>query len=161
MRIAGKILFIGLLLTGFALRGYAAASGNEKGDKEGFREQHEKMTDEMTKDLGLSDEQVRKIKDLRKANMEKNKDIRAKMTAKKEDMAAELNKTESDQAKIDEIVGDITELYRQKTRERVEDVQEMKKVLTPEQFGLLNKRMKEKREEFRKKMKWGQEAQEE
>jgi Spy/CpxP family protein refolding chaperone len=156
-----KVMLTAILLLGFGLMGYAEPPGDEKEAGEGFREKHEKMMDEIARDLGLSDEQLGKIKDLRKANMEKNKDIRAKMTAKKEEMAAELNKPESDQAKIDAIVGDITALYREKTQNRVADVQEMKKVLTPEQFTLLNSKMKEKREEFRKKMKWGKEAEEE
>lgn len=148
-RIMGMVLATSLFL---ALPVYA---GEEDGNKS--EERGAKMMEKMTADLGLSQEQQDQMKAMREANKERSKALKDKIRGIREAMKTEINKLDTDMAKVNAYVEQLAALYKEKMNQRIEGILGMKKVLTPEQFGKLNAKMEEKRKEWQKKSKHGDE----
>lgn len=112
-----------------------------------------KMMEKMTADLGLSQAQQDQMKALREAGEEKSKALKDKIRGIREAMRTEINKLDTDMAKVNAYVEQLSVLYKEKMNQRIEGILGMKKVLTPEQFGELNAKMEEKRKEWQTKFK--------
>lgn len=144
MRIIGAFLAASLLLVTPAYAG-----GDKPGCKPG--EKGAGMMEKMTADLGLTQAQKDQMKALREGQKEKAKELKDKSHGVKEAMRSELNKPDTDMAKVNGYVGELADLYKQRTQQRVDGILAMKKVLTPEQFQELNEKMKQKMESWKKK----------
>lgn len=107
----------------------------------GMHDKKGKMMDAVMEEIGLTEEQQSKLAGLRESQKEGSRAIRSEMRAKHEEMKNELDKPVSDNKKVEQLVNDMTDLYRQKTNNRVKGVLDIKSVLTPEQFQLLNEKM--------------------
>ncbi len=98
--------------------------------------------DKMMEELGITAEQKNQLKTMREGNKETYKNLKTQMNAKHEAMREELGKDQVDKSKVDAIINDIGELYKQKMQGRVDKVLGMKSVLTPEQNAAMKEKMK-------------------
>lgn len=148
VRINMRIIWVFLAAALFLSMPAYAGEGQGPGGKPG--ERGEKMMQKMTEDLGLTAEQQAQMKAQRESQKGKMEASFARTKEIKDAMRAELDKAETDAAKVKAYVDQLTDLYRQKLEQRVESVQGMKKILTPEQFSKLVEKMKAKKAEWEK-----------
>jgi len=104
--------------------------GSQRGKQGG---QEAKMQGMMS-ELGLTPEQQEALKAQRKAKRERMKYMRETLHAKRLELREELEKTDSDQAKIDSIASELKDIMSQQVERRIQDIMEVKAILTPEQF---------------------------
>ncbi len=154
----GMIKFISgpaLVIAAMLMAGSPVYAGDFCGGDEGgkhFRGKGDRM-EKLVSELGLTDEQ----RDSLKADMEKNREramaMREEIKAKREELRAELDKAEVDRGKVDGIVDNLTNLYKEGMDQRVESILSMKQILTPEQFQKLQQKKEEHMKNMRDKMK--------
>ncbi len=101
------------------------------------------MKAEMKKELGLTAEQDKQLKDGRDAHRAEAKALHDAMRAKKDELTAALAKPGATKAQVEPIVNELKALQAQMTDKRVDGIFAVKAVLTPEQFAKLEN-MKEK-----------------
>ena len=144
-----SVCVVAVVLGGITVR--AEAFGFGEGKSGGMHEKKGEKMDELMQEIGLTAEQQEKIRALKGEHKEKGEEVMSQLKTKKIELRDELNKPESDNARIQKIVNEAADLYKKKTELNVESVLGMKKVLTPEQFELLNEKM-EIRKEVRKQL---------
>ena len=103
------------------------------------------------KDLNLTHEQQEKMKQHREANQEKKKQLRELMQAKRAELKAEIGKPALDSAKVYALASEIKSLFGQMLDLRIEGLLFMKQTLTPEQFEKFQKKINERKSEWREK----------
>lgn len=108
--------------------------------------------DKMAKELNLTDKQKEQIEAHRKQNMDEMKQIRKQLGEKNRALREELGKQDSDKAKIDQLTADLKELHGKQIQSMVDRVNEMKQILTPEQYKKMGELMDSKMEKTKKKM---------
>ncbi len=91
-------------------------------------------------ELGITAEQQVKLDEARDRNMTAARGIMEKLRAKQLELRDELNKPVSADAQVKGLIGEITDLFKQNTELNVQNVLDIKKILTPEQFQKLNSR---------------------
>jgi len=146
-----KILLIYTMITMVSFnapQSLAREMSEEDGGHYGAKK--EGKMDKIMQELGLTDEQKEKLKEMKDAQRESGKEIRAQQREKREEMRKELEKTEPDLTKINKLIDEMAELDKQKTKNRVQGILDMKKVLTPEQYKALNEKFHEKMKEKKK-----------
>lgn len=144
MRIIGVFLAVSMLA---AMPAYAG--GNRPECKPG--EKGDRMMAKMTADLGLTQAQQDQMKALHEGQRERAKALRDKSRSVRDAMRGELDRADTDMVKVNGYVDELAGIFKEKTKQRVDGILAMKKVLTPEQFQKLNEKMKEKMEHMRKK----------
>lgn len=97
--------------------------------------------EEMVKELGLTEEQQKKIEEHKKTMMEKAKALREEIQQKKEAIGAELQKEQLDMEKINVLQAEIKALIAQREDGRLKGILEMREILTLEQFQKLHEKM--------------------
>jgi Spy/CpxP family protein refolding chaperone len=144
----------------FSNAAYADRGGSEcdsdggRGGREsmGRHEGKGKAMDEAMQEIGITADQQKKIKKLKDKHKGQAQKVRSQMKAKKEAIRNELNKPDSNDKKIRGLVDESTDLYRRQTELRIEGIRDIKNVLTPEQFEILQRKLEIKKE-VRKQMK--------
>jgi len=149
-----KLVLVSMFMVAVATSGMVAkaeAFGFDRDKTEGMHEKRGEKMDDLMREIGLTREQQERIKALKEEYREKGEDLREQLKTKRIGLRDELNKPQSDKAVLRKLVDETADLYRKRTEFRVEGVLEMKKVLTPGQFELLNEKM-EIRKEVRRQL---------
>ncbi|MBF0484782.1 MAG: Spy/CpxP family protein refolding chaperone [Candidatus Omnitrophica bacterium] len=110
-----------------------------------------KHFDEMKKELGLSEEQIKALDANREAKKTEIKALHEKMKTAQKELKIELDKPVSDEAKIKNAEEQLKQAFTEMTEHRVKAILEIKKILTPEQFEKFTKNMEEKKEQWKNK----------
>ena len=113
--------------------------GFEQGMKFGDRQMAR-----MDKQLNLTYEQKKHIKDHREQHKSTMQSIMKRSMDKRKELMQEIQKSETNQSKIDLLMKDLNELEAKINQEMINGILEMKKVLTPEQFNKMNKMMEKR-----------------
>lgn len=87
--------------------------------------------------LGLTDEQVKKLTELRKEHLSKVSKLAAELAAKKAELRALWLSPKPDEKRIRELTEQIAKLKGELATERVNYQLEVRKILTPEQLSKL------------------------
>ncbi len=103
------------------------------------------------KKLGLSPEQQAQMKAVRESFRAKQQALRGQIKAKHEALRQELDSNTPDRTKAEAILKDINSLQAQIGSNRIEEIFQIRAILTPEQF----KKLKEFREKRRTNMQEG------
>jgi Spy/CpxP family protein refolding chaperone len=102
-----------------------------------------------TSKLGLSSEQRRQFRELRRPHRNKIKDIRQEARLKRGELLEELSREDPDMERVKALVQEISSIQASLEMEMVQRMVEFKKVLNPEQrerfFRKFNNRMHHKR----------------
>lgn len=133
-------------------RGWGPGEGEGPGGPEGngkFEEKMQKKMDKMLSDLGLSEEQLKQIKEQHGVQKDAQKKIFSQLREKREALKQAIDAPETDRARIDTLVGEMSTLMTEKMKTRVEAELSLKKILTPEQYT----RLRAKKEEMFKEVK--------
>jgi Spy/CpxP family protein refolding chaperone len=122
-----------LFLSAAALR--VPAFGEEKrGSDKKWEEKREERGKKMAKELGLSADQEKQLKDSRKAHREKGEELRKEMQGKREAMKAELEKPSLDMSRINSLQAEIKDLQGKMDDNRLDGILQVRKILTADQF---------------------------
>ncbi|MBF0494065.1 MAG: Spy/CpxP family protein refolding chaperone [Candidatus Omnitrophica bacterium] len=103
----------------------------------------DKKMDKIMDEIGVTDEQKKQLKEMRETQKETGKEIFKSIREKRDAIREELNKPETDENKINALIEEETALSKAKAQHMVQGVLAMKKILTPEQFQLLDKKFQE------------------
>jgi Spy/CpxP family protein refolding chaperone len=122
--------------------------GEHRGGK-GKGDGKDKHFEEMSKGLGLSNEQKDALLKHREATKPKMEELREKSHAARQALMAEIDKTTPDKERISSIVAQMEELAGEKVQAMVDRMLFMKQVLTPEQSAKMREIMEKKKEEFK------------
>jgi Spy/CpxP family protein refolding chaperone len=145
-----KIIFLGVCA--LLLVPAAAYAGSHKA-KEGRPDHHRsgRIMEEVIQELGLSQEQQEKIKELKEAMYEDAKDARAEKKQKYYAMKKELDKVDTDRATVDALIEELVGFERKKLQSRAQHVLAIKEVLSRAQFEALQHKL-EIKEEVKKEL---------
>jgi periplasmic protein CpxP/Spy len=111
----------------------AEAGGKGLSDKR-WEERREKHHKKMAKELGLSADQEKQLRESRKSHREAGEELRKGMKEKREAMKAELEKPELDMTRINTIQTEIKDLQGKMDDNRLDGILQVRKILTPDQF---------------------------
>ena len=95
--------------------------------------------------LNLTAEQQQKLEDLRYQHRKDLADLRRDMELKRLNLERELDKDAPDPAVVDRLLDEQTALRGRMNKARVHQIQDMKTILTPEQWSKVRDRMRERR----------------
>ena len=98
------------------------------------------------KDLGLTKEQETKLQDLRYAHRKKTADLRHDLELKRLDVRRELERDQPDAAAIDRLLDESAAMRGRLSKERIHNILDIRKVLTPEQWEKAKSRLLERME---------------
>jgi Spy/CpxP family protein refolding chaperone len=138
-----SILKIKALLTSDqfeTLHSFDRVERREKKRKEswiGKRGKEREMINDHIKSLNLTSEQRGQIEAQRVQAREKMRDLRESLMGKRRELRRELEKSDSDRKKLDSTIAEVKDLHMQITDQRVNNVLQMKGILTNEQFKML------------------------
>lgn len=133
-----KILFAAVLMTGMLMGPQVYAdegTGKSMGKWGQWGEWREKKTQEIYNQLGLTDEQKKKLEENKLNNKDQRKSLYEKARDFKASLRQELMKPALDMNKINEIQAQIKANQAQITDDRFNSVLEVRKILTSEQFS--------------------------
>ncbi len=94
------------------------------------------------KRLGLSEEQLEQLDNIRHETELATIDVRAEIAKSEKKLQHELKKEKSDKSIIDNLINEIGELHAKMLRLRVDSLLKTKEILTPEQFKKFANRLK-------------------
>jgi Spy/CpxP family protein refolding chaperone len=103
----------------------------------GKRGKEREMINDHIKSLNLTSEQRGQIEAQRVQAREKMRDLRESLMGKRRELRRELEKSDSDRKKLDSTIAEVKDLHMQITDQRVNNVLQMKGILTNEQFKML------------------------
>lgn len=148
----------GLAIFMFTMCAYAGpvsgcwGGGDAKGEPAGERlREMKEMKEKLIADLGLTQEQAKQLEEVKKANREGMKDAFKSLQDKRQELAVELEKYNSDPQAVEALKADIKGIVNTLVDKRVENIQEMKKILNEEQYAKFVQKTKEMREEWKSK----------
>lgn len=142
-----SIIFLSIFCTTLSFAGpFCAKEGIAKEGRHGRYGRRGKIMKEVMREIGLTEEQEKTMKILREQGKGKRKKLRKDMRAKKIAIKMELNKKDSDKAELNRLADELAQTHKKLIDHRINRVLEMKKVLSPEQFELLTRKMEIKRE---------------
>jgi Spy/CpxP family protein refolding chaperone len=118
-------------------------------EPQAFKEKRKQAIEDFTEELNLTAEQQEQIKNQRAEQVKENKQIQEQLRSKNQELRKELEKNQLDQAKLNSLIAEITDLQGQQLRQRVDGVASMKEILTPEQEAQLKAKMDAQRQEIR------------
>jgi Spy/CpxP family protein refolding chaperone len=136
-----KTKIAGLMVTLVALMALSIpiVYADNGGDKDSWHQDggwhHGPMGHMMAKVLGLSDDQVKQIKDSREKQKTAMKALFEQMKTQREAFDAEIVKAAPDMNKINDIQTQIKTLQSQIVDSHLNSILEIKKIMTPEQFA--------------------------
>ena len=103
----------------------------------GKRGKEREMINDHIKSLNLTSEQRGQIEAQRVQAREKMRGLRESLLSKRRELRRELEKSDSDRKKLDSTIAEVKDLHMQITDQRVNNVLQMKGILTDEQFKKL------------------------
>jgi len=101
----------------------------------------------MNKELGLSQEQHQKIKDILSGSAEAKKALHNRMETAARTQVELMGQDSPDEAAVLKGVDDIADIGKEIARIRIKQLLEVQKILTPEQRSKMREKMKEKMKE--------------
>ncbi|MBI2070946.1 MAG: periplasmic heavy metal sensor [Elusimicrobia bacterium] len=101
--------------------------------------------DRMKKELNLTDEQDKKLKEHRKTHRKKAEALHEERRMKKEALRGELEKSEMDKGKIQSIHGELKSIDGKLADHRLEGILAVSEILTPEQRKKFHEKMRAKK----------------
>ncbi|MDD5422664.1 MAG: periplasmic heavy metal sensor [Candidatus Omnitrophota bacterium] len=114
-----------------------------------------KKWESLTKELGLTPEQDRKLEANRKAQFEKMKGFRKAMKEKGDELAKALENPAATRSSVEPIAAGMKALESQSVDQRIDGIFSVKEILTPEQFAKFNSLMEKKRLERKERGRGG------
>ena len=125
-----KGLVLGIFVLALALPSAQANVWGGKGnwseaDREKFLEEHRQKKETLFKEIGVSDDQLKQIEAHREAKMEGKKESKKAYRAKKQELRKVLDQPEVNQAEVDRIIGELSELHAAKMHRRVDSILEI------------------------------------
>lgn len=140
-----------MMLAGGSLSAQALeGEGKHKGE---WRTKHmEGQIQKLFNDLNLSEEQKKLLDENKKNHREQMGTLRKSMRELRLQIHAELEKSELDMSRISQLQGQLKEAQGKMLDYRLEGILSVHKILTPEQYKEFSKQMKERKDNFRKKM---------
>ena len=96
-------------------------------------------------ELGLSQDQIQKLEDLKYQHQRQMIDVRHDLALKRLDLKREMEKDNPDRAKINRLMDETSALQGQKQRLRTNHLLDAREILTPEQRAKVRERMAERR----------------
>jgi len=154
LEIAGLVVFAFTSTFTFTMCAHAGpvsgcwSGGEAKGER--LREMRD-MKEKLIVDLGLTPEQAKQLEEVKKANREGMKDAFKSLHDKRQELAVELEKYNSDPKTVEALKSDIKGVVNTLVDKRVDNIQEMKKVLNEEQYAKFVQKTKAMREEGKDK----------
>jgi len=137
------------LLAAFLLSGAAYLSPREgPPPDERFEKKAGGPFSEMAKELKLTGDQLRLIEENRKRHMLEERRLRDEMMLNRDELRRELAKPQFDMEKVKLTQERVKELMGQEEDFRLSGFLELKRILTPEQFILFNRKMEERMRKF-------------
>ena len=140
------IILLVVLLMSYPAMGFCA----DKKDATKTSHQGKGLWQEEEKSLGLNPDQQAKMKALREGFRAKQQALREQIKAKYEALRLELDSNTPDRAKAESILKEINSLQAQMGGNRIDEIFQVRGILTPEQFQKLREfpdKNKAKREE--------------
>jgi Spy/CpxP family protein refolding chaperone len=123
----------------------------EKGQRyKAWKQRHE----DFIKELGLTQEQQDKLDALRKAHREENKDLREALKEKRQALKKELAKPVSDNNAISAIATEMKDIQAQLIDNRINNILQVKEVMTPEQYQKFQQKCESAKEKFGSRKKY-------
>ncbi len=150
--ISGVVL-LSSAAVGFCTEKAEKSEKAEKGEAREVREHKSGFWKEEEKALGLSQEQQTKMKALREASGAKQKALRDQVKAKRDALRQELDSATPDRAKAEATLKDINALQGEIGSNRVDEIFQVRAILTPEQFQKLHEFHEKNRAKFEERMK--------
>lgn len=147
-------VFLLVVFTGVSARAQSPEGGpGPNSDRKGeFRKHAEGRMQELLKDLNLSEGQKKLLEEHRTKHREEMGALRKSMRDLREQMHQELQKQDLDMGKINELLGKIKETQAKIFDYRLEGILAVHRILTPEQYKKFAEEMKNRKDDFRKKM---------
>lgn len=146
------ILVLSMFVMMFAGGVVARADEGEGSHSGEWRQRMEGQMQKLFNDLNLSDEQKKLLEENRKSHREQMGMLRKNMREWRLQMHEELQKPELDMAKINDLQGKLKEAQGKTLDYRLDGILAVHKILTPEQYKEFSKQMKQRKENFRKRM---------
>jgi Spy/CpxP family protein refolding chaperone len=106
----------------------------------------------MVKDLNLTPAQSEQMKAHRKTQMEQMKQLNKSMKEAQEALRIELDKSNTDMVAVEKLTGDLKSIEAKKIDSRTQGILDVKKTLTPDQFGKMCEKMKKEFKKMKGKM---------
>lgn len=135
MKTAGKITLTAVLLGA----GIALAAMNP------FR------NPKVVQELGLTQDQVQKLEDLRYQNQKQMVDVRRDLQLKMLDIRREMEKADPNPQVLDRLVDEAAAIRARQQKARIHHLLDVKKVLTPEQWAKGRQLLMERRQGMRER----------
>lgn len=134
-----------LLCAGFVMMLFTAVSvwAQPSDDNPGRMQRHENKMEKIIQELNLTPQQQEQIKQLRAQREGQAKSLRDGLRSARQSLKAELDRQNIDEAKVKTIAQELKQLEGQMIDMRISRVLEMKKVLTPEQYQILQEKIKQ------------------
>ena len=147
------ILLVGTpVLYAYAEYGCGEAGTWENGkDERGYRGSRGKHYEKMMDEVGLTDAQKEELKAYKETQKTEMKELNEALKANRTALREELKKYDSDQGRVNKIVAEQKKLQGQMIDQRVASFQNMKKIMTPEQYNKLTELKETKKQEWREK----------
>jgi Spy/CpxP family protein refolding chaperone len=95
---------------------------------------------EVIKELNLTPKQQQAITQQRTQEKAQSQELRQKIKAVRDQITQELNKQTTDTARVNSLVAQLKELTGQRIDHQIKGIIALKKILTPEQFKMLNEK---------------------
>ncbi|MCA9400687.1 MAG: periplasmic heavy metal sensor [Candidatus Omnitrophica bacterium] len=121
--------------------------------KEKYKERKEARFEEMKEDLGLTDDQVTRLKEHKQANRKHKKEFWGELKSKKDLLKEALQKDELNRDEIQKIHSEIKVMKNQMEDDRLESILEVREILTPEQFQKFHEITDKERKHYKNKWK--------
>ena len=142
-----KLFIINVLVLGLCSVAHAEKIGDGHVVKQMWQNREGRLQ-KIFDELGVSDEQRAQLKANKEKNREAMKAVHEQKKSLREELNQELMKPELDMAKVKEIHEKMKALDAQVSDNRLDSILEVRKILTPEQFGKFLSVMKEKMNKF-------------
>lgn len=127
--------------------GWAGAMPDEDGPGGGGPPRMENRFKQVAKELGLSEKQVKELKDHKKDAMRQARRLKLELAEKRDDLRDLLEEEKLDEAKVRKLHAQMKEVQNKLADLRLDGILKVRQILTAEQFekfeGMMRKGMRE------------------
>lgn len=106
--------------------------------------------EELTKELGLTEQQQAQLSETRKANQAATQGLLGSLKTARSALREELGKYNSDAAKVQSLAAEVKNIEAKMVDQRIASVNKIKEILTAEQFGKMQEKAKTRMEKMKK-----------
>lgn len=93
------------------------------------------MGERIRRELGLSEEQAKQLRELREAHRQEAMALHQEVQSKREALKAALESPQLDEGRVKSLQADLKAVHEKLADHRLEGILEVRKILTPEQFA--------------------------